>query len=391
MAVTLGLHETDNTVRTAAADSQIRGIRFSQLLNLDTAGIRIILAMRVYSESISHSLDQLKAFLEELGDNAAILSNGDADGLCSAAILKRFLGTLGLKAQHLYPAKGENAFTPGTISRLAGLEPSSLFVLDLGVRDREIIAGVPTAFFDHHRPFGTPGKAVVLTSYGLDPAPPTCHIIYDLLSRIAPLESIMWIWAVGAAGDLGINFVFDHGGETIRRLKKTDIVDAEVLLNSAKRSSHYDIDTPISLLDRAQDLAGLIDRETTGVRTLEEYRAEVNREVRKCRHERPHFSWKAAVIPFESTCEIQGLIAETWRRQMENYLVLAVNFGYIGGKVAYAVRTELDISVIDFMESLKPPDYTDPVAWGHDKAAGGVLDTDLWLHLAGRMGFKNRG
>jgi hypothetical protein len=76
---------------------------------------------------------------------------------------------------------------------------------------------------------------------------------------------------------------------------------------------------------------------------------------------------------------------------MENYLVLAVNFGYIGGKVAYAVRTELDISVIDFMESLKPPDYTDPVAWGHDKAAGGVLDTDLWLHLAGRMGFKNRG
>jgi hypothetical protein len=193
--------------------------------------------MRVYSESISHSLDQLKAFLEELGDNAAILSNGDADGLCSAAILKRFLGTLGLKAQHLYPAKGENAFTPGTISRLAGLEPSSLFVLDLGVRDREIIAGVPTAFFDHHRPFGTPGKAVVLTSYGLDPAPPTCHIIYDLLSRIAPLESIMWIWAVGAAGDLGINFVFDHGGETIRRLKKADIVDAEVLLNSADKSA----------------------------------------------------------------------------------------------------------------------------------------------------------
>ncbi len=113
--------------------------------------------------------------------------------------------------------------------------------------------------------------------------------------------------------------------------------------------------------------------------------------MRRCRHERPHFSWKAALIPFENTCEIQGLIAETWKRQMENYLVLAVNFGYKGGKVAYAVRTDLDISVIDFMESLKLADYTHPVVWGHDKAAGGVPDTDLRLHLAGRMGFKSKG
>ena len=76
---------------------------------------------------------------------------------------------------------------------------------------------------------------------------------------------------------------------------------------------------------------------------------------------------------------------------MENYLVLAVNFGYIRNKVAYSVRTELDVSVIDFMESLKPADYPLPVVWGHDRAAGGVLDSDLWLHIAGKMGFKDKG
>ena len=130
--------------------------------------------MRVYSESISDSLDQLKAFLDNLGDRAAILSHGDADGLCSAAILKRFLAAEGYTADHLYPAKGENAFAPAAMSAVTALKPSSLFVLDLGVSDREIPGGIPTAFIDHHRPVGTPGKALVLTSYGLDPAPPTC-------------------------------------------------------------------------------------------------------------------------------------------------------------------------------------------------------------------------
>ena len=347
--------------------------------------------MRVYSESISDSLDQLKVFLRELGGNTAILSHGDADGLCSAALLKRFLAARGQKVRHLYPAKGENAFTPGTLSKVAALEPSSLFVLDLGVSDKEIAGGIPTLFIDHHRPLGTPGKALVFTTYGEDPSPPTCHITYDLFSRLSPMEDLIWIWAVGAGADLGSEFVLEHGGEAVKQLKKTDIADAEVLLNSGKRSSQYDIDTSISLLDEAHKLADLVDRGNTKVKALEGYREEANREVKRCRHERPHFSWKVAVIPFESTCEIQGLIAETWKRQLENYLVLAVNFGYITGKVAYAARTELDVSLIDFMESLKPAGYSDPVVWGHDRAAGGVVDIGLWHQLAGRMGFKNKG
>jgi single-stranded-DNA-specific exonuclease len=347
--------------------------------------------MRAYSDSISDSLVQLKAFLANLGSEPVLLSHPDADGLCAAAILKRFLVQKGLRAKHLYPAKGEDAYTAGTISLIGRSRPSSLIVLDLGVSDQEILAGVPTLYIDHHRPFGVPESAVVLTSYGNDPAVPTTHITYDLLSRMISLEDAAWIWAVGTAADLGPDFVFEHGGEAVGRLKKSDILDAEVLINSAKRSSRYDIETPIRLLDQASDLAGLVDRQIPGVRALDEDRAEVNREVKRCRHEKPHFIWKAAVIPFQSRCEIQGLIAETWKRQLENYLVLAANFGYIRNKVAYSVRTELDISVIDFMESLKPADHTRPVVWGHDRAAGGVLDRELWFHIAERMGFKDKG
>jgi hypothetical protein len=53
--------------------------------------IRIILAMRVYCESISNSPAQLKAFLDNPGGNTVALSRADTDGLCSVAIPEHFL------------------------------------------------------------------------------------------------------------------------------------------------------------------------------------------------------------------------------------------------------------------------------------------------------------
>jgi single-stranded-DNA-specific exonuclease len=341
------------------------------------------------SNSISDSLPDLKRFLARIGGNVAVLSHVDSDGLCSAAILKRFLETQGASPRHIYPAKGENAFTAGTTARLRALRPDALFVLDLGVMDQEVVPGAPTLFIDHHRPFGYPKDAVVVSSYGQHPSLPTSYITYNLLSRLAPLDHLAWLSAVGTAGDVGSDFVFAHADTEIAALKKTDVREAEVLLNSAKRSSKYDIDTAISLLDGAEEISDLINHELSSVRLLEEYRAEVNREVRRCRHERPHFVWRIAIVPIKSKCEIQGLVAETWRRQLKKYMVIVANFGYIEGKVAYVIRTELDTSVIDLMESLRPDDYNQHVVFGHDSAAGAVLDKGLWSIIAEKMGFRN--
>jgi single-stranded-DNA-specific exonuclease len=347
--------------------------------------------MQTYLDNINHSLTELKRFLQGVDDLAVILSHVDADGLCAATILKRFLALDGIRPRHVFPAKGENAFTPGTAERLRQLNPSCLFVLDLGVMDEVIAPGVPTVFIDHHRPFGYPKDAIVLSSYGGQSATPTSLLIYDLLSRLSRLDDLSWLSAVGTAGDLGSDFVFAQEGQRYKKLKKKDVREAEVLINSAKRSSAYDIPAAIGLLDGADDLSYLVDHQVAGVRLLERYRSEVNREVKRCRHERPHFRWKVAIVPFKSCCEIQGLIAETWRRQLRNYLVIAANFGYIDGKVAYVIRTELDTSVIDFMESLRPAGYDGHVVFGHDRAAGAVLDKDIWLRLSDRMRFKNTG
>jgi hypothetical protein len=353
--------------------------------------ITINRAMTTYADSISDSLDKLKRFLDRLGDNTVILSHVDSDGLCSAAILKRFLNRQGTAPTHIYPAKGENAYSKGTLERIRALKPDGLFILDLGVMDEEIAPGVPTLFIDHHHPFGAPPAASVISSYGMDPAPPTSFVTFDLLSRLADIGDLEWLSTVGTVADLGEDLASAHGGAEAKRYTKSSIRDAEVLLNSAERATPYDIPTAIKVLDGAADLPQVIDRDRAEVRQLEAYRAEVNDEVKRCRHERPHFSWKVALVPIRSTCDIQGLIAETWRRQLNKYLVIAANFGYLEGKVAYVIRTELQTSVIDFMESIRPAGLDSHVVFGHDMAGGAVVDTEIWYGLVTRMGFKDKG
>lgn len=347
--------------------------------------------MKAYEDSISKFAAELKGFLERAGNRVVVLSHVDADGLCAATILKRFLKGRRIESRHVYPGKGENAYTPGTTKGLEALKPDGLFVLDLGVVDEAVLPGVPTLFIDHHRPFGHPEDAIVLSSYGTEPAPPTSLVTYDVVSRLSDIEEVAWLSVVGTAGDLGSDFAFSHTGNRAAEMTKSDVREAEVIINSAKRASAYDIDTAVRLLDRARRISDLIDHSSPEVMRLEAFRQEVNREVKRCRHERPHFSWKVAIIPFESRCDIQGLIAETWRRQLENYLVIAANFGYIEGKVAYVIRTQLDTSVIDFMESLRPAGYDSHVIFGHDRAGSGVVDRAVWLELADRMRFKTSG
>jgi single-stranded-DNA-specific exonuclease len=345
------------------------------------------LEMNAYQDMIRDRRDDLKGFLDRASGTIAVFSHTDADGLCAAEIVKRYLRRSSLPHRHLFPRRGEIAFGASTSRRLAGLDPDRICVVDLGVTDREMVRDKPAFFIDHHRPMGRPPRAGVLSSYGSDPALPTALLAYRSLGD-AVGSSASWLAAVGTAADLGPGYVFEGGDLDTTGLRKTWVSEADILLNSAARSASYDIETPIRLLERASGIEDLTDPGSPEVSRLGHYRKEVNDEVARCRHEPPNFSWRVAVIAFSSRCRISGLIAETWRRSLKNYFVIAANFGYIEGKVHYAIRTELAASVIDLLESVKPPDRSDPVVQGHDHAAGGMLDLELWMTLADRLGFR---
>jgi single-stranded-DNA-specific exonuclease len=347
--------------------------------------------VRTHAHRISDSPGNLKRFLSGLRGDAVILSHVDADGLCAATIFKRFLDRRGIAYRHTWPAKGKNAYTEATVKRLRELKPGALIVLDLGIMEEVLVPGVPTLFVDHHRPYGRPKDALIVSSYGEDPAPPTSYVAYDSLCAIDPgLEDIAWLCAVGTTGDVGTDVVFARKECATGQFKRKDIVNAEVLVNSAKRASAYDIETSAGLLGGAGALEDLVRADSPAVAKLSRYRREVNSEVRRCRHEGPNFLWRVAVIPFKSSCDIQGLIAEPWRRRLDKYFVIAANFGYIDGKVAYVVRTQLEASVIDFMESLKPAGHPGHIVFGHDRAGSGIIEREVWEAIAARMGFKDK-
>src|SRR5438309_3152517 len=108
-----------------------------------------------------------------------ILCDSDCDGLPAGALLIRALMRAGYREVSIESKrKGETAWLPEVLERLALREPQALFVLDLGSRADALLPGVPTMLIDHHKPGGVPPGAELLTGYGVEPTPTTGLLVW---------------------------------------------------------------------------------------------------------------------------------------------------------------------------------------------------------------------
>ena len=95
-----------------------------------------------------------------------ILTDSDADGLPSAAILQRALRQAGyLQTTSEVRLKFETAWSLTVTERLRALSPEVLIITDLGSKPQPILPGVPTLLIDHHRPTGIPPGATLISAY----------------------------------------------------------------------------------------------------------------------------------------------------------------------------------------------------------------------------------
>ena len=107
--------------------------------------------------------------------------------------------------------KGESAWLPEVLLRLAAAEPEALMVLDLGSRPDAMLAGVPTLLIDHHRPGGVPPDAELITGYGSEEqgwgaTPTTGLLVFWCLRGTCPepkREAMLWLAALSILSDLG--------------------------------------------------------------------------------------------------------------------------------------------------------------------------------------------
>ena len=327
-----------------------------------------------------------QAFQQNLPEGkAVILADGDVDGLGAACVVWDALGDH--PKSFLTPAKGRNAFGDETAALVAAENPTSLFVLDLGISPRIIAPGVPTLLLDHHHPRGAPEGATVLSGYGLDPVPTSSLLAW----RVAGTAENDWKAAIGNAGDMGPpDEILDHAraGGTKRAFDM-----AKSLLNSAKRSSDPARAVPAAfrVFQTANSPKEVLEATGGDAETLVHVQNEVKRELSEARKAAPKFSKTEplALIRFSSPARVHPLIAQQWRGRLPKYAVIAANDGYDKGRTAFSLRTNSGLDLLEILArhgqalGINEPEY----GHGHHAATGGSLPTETFERLLGSMGF----
>ncbi len=346
---------------------------------------------------LSGTQAEFEAFVQAIDPKkrVVILCDGDVDGLGAATVLYHFLQKGNFAQNQLVvtqPGKGENAFSATTGQKVAALEPIALFVLDLGIRDQEIVPGVPTLFIDHHRPEGEPPNSVVLTGYKWQPVPTSSLLTFLICNKNGVVSSKAWVAAIGNLGDLGPEQAEMQAA--IKEQKQKWLREATSLLNAAKRSSSPDEGCAAAFraLNSATTARELVEGDSPDLTLLRELKSEVQTELEQARRAAPKFSKteKVAIVRFDSPARIHPLIAQSWRGRLKDYVVLAANGGYLPGKVAFSARTNLDVNLLDFLRDKSPglEDEESEYAHGHDKATGGVISDHNWHRLTSALGFS---
>jgi single-stranded-DNA-specific exonuclease len=349
--------------------------------------------------NLQSSIENWAATLEERDGKVVILCDGDVDGLGAGVVLWNFLERSGIEASRLvsmHTPKGTNPFTPQVREMVRAHNPAALAVLDLGIQKFALVPpGVPALLVDHHRPADAPDGALAISGYGWDVVPTSSLLTYLVCSRNeAKIRDKAWVAAIGNLGDLGPDDPTMTAA--IKEQKQKYIREATSLLNAAKRCSNPDLATPAAFraLRDAASARELVESETPDLTLLREFKAEVTRELNEAKRAAPRFSKteNIALLRFDSPARVHPLLAQSWRGRLPKYVVMAANGGYMPGKVAFSIRTNVaDANLLDLLarhgEALENAGAE--YGHGHDKATGGLLSDANFARLLQSMGFSD--
>jgi len=317
----------------------------------------------------------------------AVLCHSDVDGLAAGALLARTLRQLQYTVVAETVGKGEHAWHPAVGARLREAAPGALIVADLGSRAEPVLPGVPTLLIDHHRPEGVAPGAELLTGYGEDPVPTAGLLAYWACAGVARVDELDWIAAISILSDAGGDAPFALLAEAKQRWKVTPLRDATTLLNAPRRAAAGDARPALRLLLTARDPREVVRGDAPEVALLRAARVEVNEAFAEAKRGSPRFGGSVAMIRMHTPCQVHPLIAQIWRTRLPRYIVMAVNTGYLPGRVNFSVRAAEGTNVLEFLREHAPAEAGDAYGHGHDQASGGSLSFTAWNEFATGLGF----
>ena len=335
---------------------------------------------------------RFSAFADGLPGAPLVLSHDDADGLSSAAILRRAFAARGKAPELRLVGRGENAWSDAVAAEVADRAAPALVVADLGMRDRVLHPRM--AVIDHHVPTGTPDGATVVHGYGIDPTPSTSVLAHwcaeGMLGEGA--DDLLWLAAVGLIGDYGDKAPFDIVPRAKKRYGAGKLRELVSLVNAPRRSASGDARPALDLLLNADDPADALSGRHPEAQACQEAREDVQAALADGRKQPPKFGSRygggVAIVRLDSPCQIHPLIAQSWIGRLRGAMVFAANFGFQPGMVSFSGRTKGDGDLTAFLAAHRP-EGADPLLYGngHRKAAGGALRGEVWNDLMDDLGF----
>lgn len=138
------------------------------------------------------------------------------------------------------------------------------------------------------------------------------------MAPLADIEDLAWIAAVGIMSDLGDGAPWPRLPEVKKRYTAKWLKEAVALINAARRSSAFDIGTPLELLLHADGPKELATDDARGADKLRTYRAEVKTALAEARRAAPMFAkgQPFALLKLDSPVQLHPLIAQQWLRQL---------------------------------------------------------------------------
>lgn len=316
-----------------------------------------------------------------------ILAHNDSDGLSAAAVLSRSFSRADRISQVRLVGRGENPWSKEMRAELADRTMGGLIVVDLGVRTPIIRANTPTVIIDHHVPQGTPSEALMISGYGMEPAPTSSLLAFWCASGITDVDDLIWLAALGIIGDMAEASNFPEMERARTMYGITALRAAASLINQPRRSRSGDARPALSLLLKAAGPREIVCGDHPETSLLIAARDEVRAEAERARRVAPSVVGRVALIRFTSACQVHPLVAQTWTSRLKSQIVIAANIGFRSGWVHFAARSAADVDLVSFLRDHAPVGADENYGGGHPRASGGALRIPHWNAFIRSLGF----
>lgn len=326
------------------------------------------------------------------GRRLVIACRGDAAGMASARMAARWFADRGegTSAVVLTPEKGRLLTGRRLAERAQQVGAGAVLALDLGASDEAVLPRVATLQINVH---GHPAKlkASIIEAAAPQVVEPAGMVLYRLLGELGGVGHLAWLatMAAEAGHPKAARPTLPAGA---KRFSRTALREVAVLLNSAGRSSDPATAEAMALLERNDGPEELLADDSAELDRLRRCRAEVMRALARWSRQRPHFMWRVALVPVASPCRIEEILAAMWTRQLERYMVVAANSGYVPGKVHIIARTASpDRDLLLLLDKTAPDGLEQPFALGRRDYVEAILPRKVWEKMLRKMRFREAG